>query len=188
MFAFFSNILTLFLHEEVGSCLNAWGFSTFPSHLLFQLPLHYVCLGRRRRASQGRPDIVHIYLSYYLVLFETEYVSNTLPPSVSCRITTFSVCLPASSAIERPVILDSILDTVPLSLHLICAEVFQDSHPCRMVGTVDAFEAQIQRPFGILEAVRRRFRSLYLDPAIPIRWLTAIRGSLSIRFHTPTET
>ncbi len=79
------------------------------------------------------------------------------------HMTTFAAGLRVSSAIVRPVILDSIFDTVPFSLRRACADSFQASHPYRRVDMTDAFKSRRRRPFGSLEAVRIRSRSAFLD-------------------------
>ncbi len=51
--------------------------------------------------------------------------SSQFPRRSCARITLFSVCLRASSAIDRPVILESILDKVPFILSLTCIVSFK---------------------------------------------------------------
>ncbi len=78
-------------------------------------------------------------------------------------MTTSNVGLRTSSAIVRPVFLDSTIETVLFSFRRACADSFKASHPYNKVDMTDAFKSRKWRPFGSLEAVRSRVRSAYLD-------------------------
>lgn len=95
------------------------------------------------------------------------------------RINRSSVGLRTSSAIDRPVILESIFYTVPFILHLKCLVGFQTSHPYRNFEMTEAFRKRMRRPFRSLECVRVCLKSAYRDHAIATRWLRATRGSPS---------
>ncbi len=94
-------------------------------------------------------------------------VAEPVPPPVPCPHCASSVGSRASSAIVRPLILDSISDTTPFSFRTTCADNFQDSHPYRKVDMAHEFIRRRRRPFVCsLEAVRSRLRSACLDQAL----------------------
>ncbi len=67
---------------------------------------------------------------------------------------TFRVVSWASSAIVRPVILESIFATVLFSLHRVCAVILKDAHLERKVDMIDELKMQSQRPLGEASAIQ----------------------------------
>ncbi len=138
---------------------EAGGFSTFFLSVVISATVHAWDIAKER--VRGWLDTVHEYLSYYSMLFLAEDVAEPVPQHFFARITTFIAGLRVSSAIVRPVILDSIIETLPFSLRWTCADNFEDSYPYRGVHMTDTFKRRRGRPFGSLEAVRSRLRPAY---------------------------
>ncbi len=67
--------------------------------------------------------------------------------SLAC-VTMSGVCLWASSAILRPVILDSIFDAVPFTLRRSCTDSFQASHPYRRVDMTNTSRCVLLKLFS----------------------------------------
>ncbi len=96
----------------------------------------------------------------------------------------FSGGVRASSAKLRPVLLESILDTVVLSLRCTWFVIFPD-YPRSSVVITDAFNHRNRSLPGSLGVVRIRLRYLYRDQAISTRQFTGTNGSPSPDCKTP---